>query len=216
MNIPFTALHFSTYESSKKLLALEEDESLVVQLTAGGLAGGVSAALTTPLDVVKTRLQLEGVNSATRYGTNAVVRAKPDTLTYAALKPSLIRRDLYACWIRCHNCHVNYLLRVFICCTLQGRARCVSTACQTHCRDVCVSAGHVTYLAQLQHSLMLHLQAVHVCLLCSCQLYDRYLKKRAHEHCGQACGHGVCFISPLLPYAGVRTRLSSRSWAHRD
>ena len=73
MNVPFTALHFATYECAKKLLALEQDESLAVQLAAGGTAGGVSAALTTPLDVVKTRLQLEGVNSATRYGTTAVV-----------------------------------------------------------------------------------------------------------------------------------------------
>ncbi len=74
MNVPFTAIHFATYESCKKLLAMEEDESLVVQLAAGGTAGGVSAALTTPLDVVKTRLQLEGVNSATRYSSTAVVR----------------------------------------------------------------------------------------------------------------------------------------------
>lgn len=73
MNVPFTAIHFATYESCKKLLAMEEDESLAVQLAAGGVAGGVSAGLTTPLDVVKTRLQLEGVNSATRYGTTAVV-----------------------------------------------------------------------------------------------------------------------------------------------
>ena len=76
MNVPFTALHFATYESAKKLLVLE-DESLAVQLAAGGTAGGVSAALTTPLDVVKTRLQLEGVNSATRYGTTAVVSLQP-------------------------------------------------------------------------------------------------------------------------------------------
>ncbi len=74
MNVPFTAIHFATYESCKKLLAMEEDESLAVQLAAGGTAGGVSAALTTPLDVVKTRLQLEGVNSATRYSSTAVVR----------------------------------------------------------------------------------------------------------------------------------------------
>lgn len=74
MNVPFTAIHFATYESCKKLLALQEDESLAVQLAAGGTAGGVSAALTTPLDVVKTRLQLEGVNSAARYKSTALVR----------------------------------------------------------------------------------------------------------------------------------------------
>lgn len=74
MNVPFTAIHFATYESCKKLLAWQEDESLAVQLAAGGTAGGVSAALTTPLDVVKTRLQLEGVNSAARYKSTALVR----------------------------------------------------------------------------------------------------------------------------------------------
>ncbi|KAK9813241.1 hypothetical protein WJX72_011309 [[Myrmecia] bisecta] len=73
MNVPFTALHFATYESAKKALGTEEEERLGVQLVAGGLAGGAAAGLTTPLDVVKTRLQLEGVNSATRYSSSAVV-----------------------------------------------------------------------------------------------------------------------------------------------
>lgn len=48
--------------------------TLFVQLGAGGLAGGLAAAATTPFDVVKTRLQLEGIGSATRYRTMAVVR----------------------------------------------------------------------------------------------------------------------------------------------
>lgn len=43
-----------------------------MQLGAGGLAGGLAAAATNPLDVVKTRLQLEGLESATRYNTSAV------------------------------------------------------------------------------------------------------------------------------------------------
>ena len=73
MNIPFTAIHFAAYESSKKLLRGHSEESLAVQLMAGGAAGASAAAATNPLDVVKTRLQLEGVNSATRYGTTAVV-----------------------------------------------------------------------------------------------------------------------------------------------
>lgn len=73
MNVPFTAIHFATYESAKKLLRGHEEESLAVQLLAGGTAGAAAAAATNPLDVVKTRLQLEGVNSATKYGTTAVV-----------------------------------------------------------------------------------------------------------------------------------------------
>ena len=69
MNIPFTAVHFATYESSKLSLNMgEEDEGIGVQMTAGGLAGGAAAAITNPLDVAKTRLQTEGVSSKTRYG----------------------------------------------------------------------------------------------------------------------------------------------------
>ena len=53
----------------------DDDDGLLVQLTAGGAAGGIAAAATTPLDVVKTRLQLEGVGSAARYGSGAVFPA---------------------------------------------------------------------------------------------------------------------------------------------
>ena len=64
MNVPFTAIHFTAYESSK--IALRdltnggkdvEEESFFTQFTAGGLAGGLAAGITTPLDVVKTRMQ---------------------------------------------------------------------------------------------------------------------------------------------------------------
>lgn len=60
MNVPFTAVHFSAYETAKKLMAAEDDEGLAVQLLAGGAAGGLSAAITNPLDVVKTRIQTDG------------------------------------------------------------------------------------------------------------------------------------------------------------
>lgn len=64
MNAPFTAVHFSTYEAVKKLLievSLEgaSEEGILVHLTAGGAAGALASAITTPLDVVKTRLQCQ-------------------------------------------------------------------------------------------------------------------------------------------------------------
>mmetsp|Transcript_22897 Transcript_22897/g.40470 ORF Transcript_22897/g.40470 Transcript_22897/m.40470 type:complete len:370 (-) Transcript_22897:1171-2280(-) len=74
MNVPFTAMHFSVYETSKKLLlninSEEEEETLKVQLIAGGLGGGAAAAVTVPLDVVKTRLQLD---CACQYRRSSVV-----------------------------------------------------------------------------------------------------------------------------------------------
>lgn len=78
MNVPFTAVHFAVYETAKIFLRGHEEESLAVQLVAGGTAGAAAAAVTNPLDVVKTRLQLEGVNSATRYYGTAVVSQPAD------------------------------------------------------------------------------------------------------------------------------------------
>lgn len=75
MNIPFTAIHFSVYESAKRFLRIEseqDEETLAVQLLAGGVAGGSAAAVTNPLDVVKTRLQTEGVHSSTKYSASVV------------------------------------------------------------------------------------------------------------------------------------------------
>lgn len=64
MNAPFTAVHFTTYEAVKKILfeispENSTEEKILVHLTAGGSAGALASALTTPLDVVKTRLQCQ-------------------------------------------------------------------------------------------------------------------------------------------------------------
>lgn len=77
MNVPFTAVHFSAYETAKKFLATEDDENLGVQLVAGGFAGGLSAACTNPLDVIKTRLQTDGLLRHRRQGVHTAKVSPP-------------------------------------------------------------------------------------------------------------------------------------------
>ncbi|KAH7519069.1 hypothetical protein ACOSP7_029198 [Xanthoceras sorbifolium] len=78
MNAPFTAVHFASYEAAKRGLMkvdperASDDESLVVHATAGAAAGALAAALTTPLDVVKTQLQCQGVCGCDRFSSSSI------------------------------------------------------------------------------------------------------------------------------------------------
>lgn len=54
-------------------MGADDDDQLYIQVIAGGISGGTAAGLTNPLDVVKTRLQTEGVTTATRYVSNGVL-----------------------------------------------------------------------------------------------------------------------------------------------
>lgn len=77
MNAPFTAVHFATYEAAKKgLMEISpesaSDERLVVHATAGAVAGALAAVVTTPLDVVKTQLQCQGVCGCYRFSSSAI------------------------------------------------------------------------------------------------------------------------------------------------
>lgn len=53
MSVPFTAVQFSVYESLKSLLNPDGSYSPGAHCMAGGVAGAVAAAVTTPLDVAK-------------------------------------------------------------------------------------------------------------------------------------------------------------------
>ncbi|KAK8921086.1 hypothetical protein KSP39_PZI020825 [Platanthera zijinensis] len=78
MNAPFTAVHFATYEASKRaLMELSPDNSgderLFVHATAGAAAGALAAVVTTPLDVVKTQLQCQGVCGCERFSSSSIM-----------------------------------------------------------------------------------------------------------------------------------------------
>ncbi|ODQ65648.1 RNA splicing protein and member of the mitochondrial carrier family [Nadsonia fulvescens var. elongata DSM 6958] len=62
MNIPFTAINFTTYEYFSKIFNPTKTYDPLVHCVAGGLAGATAAALTTPLDVIKTFLQTKGLH----------------------------------------------------------------------------------------------------------------------------------------------------------
>ncbi|AEE28070.1 putative mitochondrial carrier domain protein [Arabidopsis thaliana] len=78
MNAPFTAVHFATYEAAKKGLMefspdrISDEEGWLVHATAGAAAGGLAAAVTTPLDVVKTQLQCQGVCGCDRFTSSSI------------------------------------------------------------------------------------------------------------------------------------------------
>jgi len=67
-DIPFSAIYFPVYAHSKAYLADENGYNAPWTLLVAGAIGGVPAAsLTTPADVIKTRLQVRAVGKQTTY-----------------------------------------------------------------------------------------------------------------------------------------------------
>ncbi|XP_002961989.2 uncharacterized mitochondrial carrier C8C9.12c [Selaginella moellendorffii] len=102
MNIPFTGVHFAAYEAAKKILSelypdQAGDDHLLTHVAAGGTAGALASGITTPFDVVKTRLQCQGVCGATKYSTSSVtqvvkeiVRHEGSAALFKGLKPRVL------------------------------------------------------------------------------------------------------------------------------
>ncbi|KAK6199473.1 RNA splicing protein and member of the mitochondrial carrier family [Scheffersomyces amazonensis] len=61
-NIPFAALNFGFYEYCSLMLNPDNNYNPYLHCVSGGIAGGIAAALTTPLDCIKTALQTRGIS----------------------------------------------------------------------------------------------------------------------------------------------------------
>lgn len=69
-DIPYTMLEFGLYAQFKRVLrAMLAKDSLTSgqELAVGGLAGGCTGFLTTPLDLAKTKLMTQGTGAAKQY-----------------------------------------------------------------------------------------------------------------------------------------------------
>lgn len=63
-DMPFSLIQFPIWEGFKKVWSLNIDRNILPMESAicGAFAGGISAAITTPLDVIKTRIMLSHKN----------------------------------------------------------------------------------------------------------------------------------------------------------
>lgn len=69
-DLPFSALQFAFYEKFRQVAIRNNDLSdlpVALELLTGAAAGGLAGTLTTPLDVIKTRIQTATVDSAAEH-----------------------------------------------------------------------------------------------------------------------------------------------------
>ena len=59
MNVPFQSIHFVMYEFCQSVTNKDRSYNPKAHVLSGGIAGGVAAAITTPLDVCKTLLNTQ-------------------------------------------------------------------------------------------------------------------------------------------------------------
>ena len=71
---PAFAVYFTTYNGLKTQAAKYDQDSLLVSITAGGIAGSLSWAVSYPVDLIKNRIQAMPLDSKMNHSISAVAR----------------------------------------------------------------------------------------------------------------------------------------------
>lgn len=74
MNIPQAALFMTIYENLKSHIFHDGNVSIFGYFTCAGFAGAFSAGITTPMDVIKTRMQTQNEKSLLFDHTNGFLK----------------------------------------------------------------------------------------------------------------------------------------------
>lgn len=93
--IPFTIIQFPLYEKLKSLWSQYEGGnsiSLAKGAICGSIAGGIAAAITTPLDVIKTRIMLNTTSISTMELVKDMVKVEGYRVFLSGIGPR-------TCWI---------------------------------------------------------------------------------------------------------------------
>ena len=61
MNLPYGCIMVATNESAKKILNPSGNYNVYTSMVAGSISGAIAAAITTPIDLIKTRIQTQNL-----------------------------------------------------------------------------------------------------------------------------------------------------------
>ncbi|RAL52864.1 hypothetical protein DM860_007632 [Cuscuta australis] len=92
--LPYAGLKFYIYEELKSRVAKEHENSIMMRLSCGALAGLFGQTLTYPLDVVRRQMQVERGNCryrSTREGLTVIVREQGWRQLFAGLSINYIK-----------------------------------------------------------------------------------------------------------------------------
>ncbi|QPG75871.1 hypothetical protein FOA43_003257 [Brettanomyces nanus] len=92
MNIPFAAINFGVYEYASSKVNPGQIYNPLLHCVSGGLSGAVAAAVTTPLDCIKTALQTESVPNATGFfsAAKSLFQKEGPRAFFRGIKPRVV------------------------------------------------------------------------------------------------------------------------------